>query len=343
MTIRNEPGSELVKRRILCIDGGGIVGTFPAAFLAGLEQHLDSPIGTYFDLIAGTSTGGILALGLGMGHPARRLLDLYETRGPEIFGQHRSQFANIAASIARQIRWIYRRKHNSSPLRMALEDTFGDRCIGEAQTRLLVPAWNPVLRTVYIYKTAHHPRLRTDYKARVVDAALATAAAPTYFNRHTTPQGVGLIDGGVWANNPTALAVVEAVTLLGWHPESLQVLSLACLDEVYDIPASVGFGTLGTKAMKLLMDGQSHGAMGIAKLLTGHEHERTAIHRITHTVPSDKYKLDNTAKIQDLKGLGYAMARDREPHLTPIFFDAPADRFDPIYKLDGEGASQSVI
>ena len=72
-------------RRILCIDGGGILGTFPAAFLAAIESELDRPISDYFDLIAGTSTGGILGIGLGMGLKASDILDLYENRGPEIF------------------------------------------------------------------------------------------------------------------------------------------------------------------------------------------------------------------------------------------------------------------
>src|SRR5437660_1257046 len=75
-------------RRILSIDGGGILGTFPAAVLAEIEQHLDYPIGSYFDLIAGTSTGGIIAIGLAMGLKASELLHLYETKGPAIFGQN---------------------------------------------------------------------------------------------------------------------------------------------------------------------------------------------------------------------------------------------------------------
>ena len=66
-------GSNRQIRRILSIDGGGIKGTMPAAFLAGLEEDLGQPIGCYFDLIAGTSTGGIIALGLGLGRTAREL------------------------------------------------------------------------------------------------------------------------------------------------------------------------------------------------------------------------------------------------------------------------------
>ncbi|WP_086134589.1 CBASS cGAMP-activated phospholipase [Methylocaldum sp. SAD2] len=334
--MKNEEEPHTPKRRILCIDGGGILGTFPAAFLAGLEQHLPHPIGSYFDLIAGTSTGGIIAIGLAMGLRASDLLDLYEKRGPEIFGQGRGPVADFLCDKLRLGRWLVMNKHDAGPLRAVLEDVLGGKRIGDARTRLLIPAWNPVARSVYIYKTAHHPRLKNDYKALAVDAALATAAAPTYFRQHVTQHAVGLTDGGTWANNPMALAVVEAITLLRWPRNSLHVLSLGCLEETYTINKWAGIGTLGSKVIKLCMDGQSHGAMGIAKLLTGHEHERTAIHRINHTVPSNTYRMDDTRVIQDLKGLGYSFARDRQPVLDPVFFGSPAEAFSPIYTLDGE-------
>lgn len=335
--MKNKEEQEVPKRRILCIDGGGILGTFPAAFLASLEEHLEGrPIGSYFDLIAGTSTGGIIALGLGMGLRALELLDLYERRGPEIFGQGRGAIADFIFDKLRCRRWLMMNKHDSGPLRKALEDTLGSKRIGDARTRLLIPAWNPVARSVYIYKTAHHARLRNDYKCLAVDAALATSAAPTYFRRHITQHSVGLTDGGTWANNPIALATVEAVTLLGWPRTSLHILSLGCLEETYKVPKWAGIGSLGTKAIKLFMDGQSHGAMGIAKLLTGHEHERTAIHRMNHTVPYNTYKMDDTRVIQDLKGLGFSMARDRQPVLDPVFFSQPAEAFMPVYTLNEE-------
>ena len=224
------------QRRILSIDGGGILGTFPAAFLAGLEQHLPKPIGCYFDLIAGTSTGGIIAIGLAMGLRAFELLDLYEQRGPEIFGQGGGRVANFILGKLRLGRWLIMPKYDPAQLQAVLEEVLGDRRIGDAKTRLLVPAWNPVARSVYIYKTAHHRRLRTDYKSLAVDAAMATAAAPTYFRQHVTWDAAGLTDGGTWANNPTALAVVEAIATLGWPCDSLHVLSLGCLDETYTIP-----------------------------------------------------------------------------------------------------------
>lgn len=327
------------KRRILSIDGGGLLGTFPAAFLAALEERLENPIGQYFDLIAGTSTGGIIALGLAMGLRASEILQLYEDRGAEIFGQHHDPLKNYVFRQFRKIRWLRRSKYDSDKLRESLSGVFGEQRIGNASTRLVIPAWSQTAGSVYIYKTAHHPRLKTDYKGLVVDAALATAAAPTYFKAHITEHDVGLVDGGVWANNPIAIAVVEAVTLLDWPRDSLYVLSLGCLNESYSIPGSAGLLTMGKKAISLLMDGQSHSAMGIAKLLTGDEHERQAIYRIDHTVPFGEYGMDDAKVIPRLKGLGYERARDRYPILEKVFFDQPTEGFNPCYSLDHKGTS----
>ena len=182
-----------------------------------------------------------------------------------------------------------------------LHDVLDDKRLGESKTRLVIPAWNPACQAVYIYKTAHHERLTTDYKALALDAALATSAAPTYFKEYVRGDGVGLIDGGIWANNPIAIAVVEAVGLLGWNPSQLRVLSLGCLSETYSVPKAAGWGTLVSKVKTLFMDGQSHGAMGIAKLLTGHEHYQEIIHRIDQVVPYNKYHMDDIRLIPTSK------------------------------------------
>lgn len=319
-------------RRILSIDGGGIMGTFPAAFLASLETELGEPIGRYFDLIAGTSTGGILAIGLAMGIPAKDLLELYEARGPEIFGQEEHGGPQWARRLSRSVRHLFRPKHDADVLREVLSDTLGELKIGDAITRLIVPAWEADRQSVYIFKTAHHERLKTDYRRSAVDAALATAAAPSYFKRHRTPDGVGLIDGGVWANNPVALAVVEAITLLGWPPQSLHVLSVGCVNEVYMLDEAPGAGSLVLDLARLFMNGQTHGALGMAKLLTGHEYERHAIFRVCPDVPKNIFKLDDTTKIGRLKGLGFSSARENRPRLEPVFFSAPAVPFLPLYR-----------
>lgn len=320
-------------KRILSIDGGGIKGTQPAAFLAQLEEDLDQPIGRYFDLIAGTSTGGILAIGLAMGISAKSLLSLYETRGPTIFGQaeNKSWLSRKTSDVRASVRHWIKPKHELSVLRDELHAILGERLIGDAQTRLMVPAWDADQRSVYIYKTAHHPRLTTDYRKPALDAALATSAAPTYFASHKTVDDIGLLDGGTWCNNPVGVATVEAVSMLGWNASELNILSLGCVDEVYLLPEAPGKANLGVRALSLFMDGQSRGALGIARQLTGDPHTRKAVHRYSPTVPIDFFGLDDTRKIQRLKGLGASSARHAAPVLSPIFFQHPAEPFVPVH------------
>ena len=320
-------------KRILSIDGGGIKGIFPAAFLATLEEDIDGPIGQYFDLIAGTSTGGILAIGLAMGLSAKELLELYVTKGPHIFG-HSGRGIGAHLQLAKQkVRHLFKPKHDADILRAELVRILGHRRIGEASQRLLVPAWDADQRSVYIYKTAHHERLKTDYKKEAVDAAMATAAAPTYYRRHRTADNVGLLDGGVWANNPIALAVVEAITLLGWPKDQLRILSLGCVNEVYMLNEAPGLVGLGLDLLKLFMDGQSRGAMGMAKLLTGHEYERISIFRYCPNAPKGFFKLDDTSRIDRLTGLGASSARSARPAVEPVFLTKPAAPFAPVYSL----------
>jgi patatin-like phospholipase/acyl hydrolase len=321
------------------MDGGGLLSTFPASFLSAIEAKVALPLGRYFDLIVGTSGGGIIALGLGLGLKASEILDLYVEKGPAIFGQGNGQLVDAALQTARSIRQLVAPKHGSAALRASLEEVLGARRLGEATTRVMIPAWNPTARSLYVYKTAHHPRFKTDYLDPAVDVAMATAAAPTYFREHTTANDVGLIDGGVWANNPIGAAVIEAVAVLGWPASQLQILSLGCLDETYRTPKAAGIGTLGSQAIKLLMDGQSKAALGTAMLLTGHPHDRTAIHRIDHQVPSNIYRMDDAGVIGELKGLGFAFAREKLPILEMVFFDKPAEQFVPCHALrDGRAA-----
>ncbi len=320
-------------RRILTIDGGGIRGTFPAAFLANLEKDLEYPIGRYFDLIAGTSTGGIIAIGLALGLRAGEILKLYEEKGRAIFGQTRRGLAGWLSRNYRFGRWLlWGPKYSAEPLRAALREVLGEKRLGDARTRLMIPAWHPKTQAVYIFKTAHHPRLQTDYKELAVDAAMATAAAPTFFRQHITANDVGLVDGGLWANNPTGIAVVEAISMLGWPADQLKVLSIGCLDDIKAIREAYGAARLAPQLASLFMAGQSHGSLGVAHILTGDPHQRAAIYRISPPVPDGFYTLDNTRRIGDLKDQAFAEARIRKPILQPVFFADPADEFIPVHR-----------
>ena len=321
--------------KILSIDGGGIRGTFPAAYLADFEKEIDHPLHEYFDLIAGTSTGGIIAIGLAMGMTANEILELYESRGPEIFSQQQDGFVGWGQRNLRKFKWkFWGPKYDTQALQAALTDILGERRIGDAKTRLLIPAWNPKMGTVYIFKTAHHQRLRTDYKELAADVAMATAAAPTFFREFITSRDVGLVDGGVWANNPTGFAVAEGIGTLGWEPSEIRVLSIGCLEEITKMRDAYGAVRLAPKLAGLFMSGQSQGSIGLAHILTGDVGgaNHKAIHRISQPVPENSYSLDDTKIIQELKSRACAQARIDKPNLMNIFFDQIAETFNPIYR-----------
>jgi len=319
--------------RILSLDGGGIRGVFPAALLSRLEEHLEHPIGRYFDLIAGTSTGGIIAIGLGLGLPAREILRLYVEEGPAIFDQQHGSIENWVRQKACGLAHLFVTKHSSASLQCALGRVLGRRRLGESQTRLVIPAWHPVLERVYIYKTAHHSRLETDYKQPAIDAAMATAAAPTFLKPHMTESLVELVDGGVWANNPIGVAAIEAIGMLGWPGDKLKILSIGTIDEPGQLPRLRGKLPMAASVTRLFMAGQAHSAMGTAKIITGDLHERKAIWRIDQMAPEGRYTLDNTARISEMRDRAFVEAREQLPDLRRHFFGQPAAEFVPFNKL----------
>lgn len=313
-------------RRILCIDGGGIKGVFPASFLATIEDTLDKPVSRFFDLIVGTSTGGIIALGMGLGFSARQMLAFYEDSGPKIF---------CGNGRLRWLRQLLRAKYEPTALRSALHDVFGKRLIGESSTRLVIPSFNVETGEVHVWKTAHHPRLQRDYRHDAVEVALSTAAAPTYFPTHLTQKGIPLIDGGVWANNPVAIATVEALGILGWGASEIQILSLGCTTPPLAINwgrnHSLGIVGWSRKIVDVFMTAQSASAIGMTQHLLANRNQLT---RICPIVGQGRFGLDGIEGIPVLRGLGDFEARKALPELRNRFFDHPeAETFQPIYSV----------
>lgn len=198
-------------RAILSIDGGGIRGIIPAIVLNYIEQETDKPIADLFDVIAGTSTGGILALGLTKpgedGRPALTALDLvelYERRGEEIFPPSRFAF----------IRQLNEEKYSAEGLERALREKLGDTRISEAIAEVIVTAYDIQRRAPIFFRTAKAIEDRESHDFLMRDVARATSAAPTYFEPFqlaaVSPQpDYALVDGGVFANNPAMCAFVD--------------------------------------------------------------------------------------------------------------------------------------
>lgn len=210
--------------RILSIDGGGIRGIFPAAALAAVERRYTggNSVADYFDLVVGTSTGGILAVGLGAGVDTATLLELYPKRGAEIFppGRH-GRVSDFAG-------YVYDRQ----ALENVLTECLGNKPFGESRLRLCVPAFEGRHSEVYVFKTPHHKDYKTDRFEKMITVALATAAAPTYF-RPVEHGGYVMVDGGVWANNPIMIGLVEALSSFDVSREQIEILSLGCGDDPY--------------------------------------------------------------------------------------------------------------
>lgn len=227
--------------QILSLSGGGYRGLFTAEVLARLEEHAGRPIGECFDLIAGTSIGGIIALGLGMGQRAGSIRDAFLEEGITIFPPRPpAPKRGIRARYAQYRSFVDGPKYDASALRRTVERIVGaETPLGAARTRLLIPAINMTEGRVQIFKTPHGPTLRVDQYLRAVDVAMATSAAPTFFPLAKVGESF-FADGGLVANSPDMCAVHEAVHFAGQRKEDVRVLSIGTTSAGFGLPASLG-------------------------------------------------------------------------------------------------------
>jgi patatin-like phospholipase/acyl hydrolase len=317
--------------RILAVDGGGIRGVFPAAVLADLEGSLppDDSIARHFDLVSGTSTGGIIALGLGAGKSAREIRDLYINRGPEIFppiwdnllGRGWKAFRNNVLNATFH-------RYSRRALERVLQEFLGDRLLGESTVRQVIPAFDGRFSEVFLFKTRHHADYGQDWRKRMVDVALATSAAPTIY-RPLESGGYRLIDGGVWANNPVMLAVIEAMIAYDVPRERIKVLSLGCGDEPYHVTRRMTWGGLWhwRKIIGAAMRAQSLAATNQTRLLLGPAN----VVRIDPTLVGQPIELDDYRRAMDelLPAASAAVAAQRG-RVAEMFLAQFAQQFVPV-------------
>jgi len=227
--------------RILSIDGGGIRGVIPGTIIAALEKAVGAPLASKFHLIAGTSTGGILASGLARELPAPKLLDFYTTDGAGIFTP--AFLGDLDGP-----------KYAAAPLEAALKTALGDTKLSDLKHDLLVPAYdlqaraNMLLRSWCARGVESTDLHGDDFLLR--DVARATSAAPTYFPPASVPslsgKSYGLVDGGMFANNPALLALVAARRLMPLATRFLVVsLGTGAVESPIAYADAVNWGLIG--------------------------------------------------------------------------------------------------
>jgi patatin-like phospholipase/acyl hydrolase len=205
--------------KVLAIDGGGIRGIIPAIILAEIQKRITQELFQVFDLIAGTSTGGIIALGIGTrckgGRPyaPAELLDLYVKNGPAIFKKN----------LLTPERQVILPKYSPDPLESVLEQFFHDVEFSTALTPLLISSYDLQGQIPFFFKS-HRIAADPTFNWKLTEIARATSAAPTFFSPlHVTRDGkdYALVDGGVFVNNPSMAAYAEARSL---YPEATEVM-----------------------------------------------------------------------------------------------------------------------
>ncbi len=320
-----------MKRKILSIDGGGIKGVYAASFLAELEKHMPEGkcLADYFDIIAGTSTGAIIAAGIAVGIPVKECLKLYQEKGREIFPP-RPSF------------WHLLRPYSTGPLQRNLESVFGNMILDDCITRLEIPIYNITDNHARILKTRHHLDYERDYKVRIVDALLSTTAAPTYFRPYTFSEeyyknkSYSYIDGGVGGNNPSMFALTEGIARLNWPIEDMYMLSVSCLAQAKPIEKQLKMSVFSVpKLIEFYMNAENTYSKNTCHMVL-----KDRFYRIEAKGLKKDYRMDYAGKkeIEEMICLGKKSAKkfladelkDGRPGVVSTFLDEPVEKYERV-------------
>ena len=217
---------------ILSVDGGGFRGLFAAHLLKKMEETLQTDWRSRFGLLAGTSTGAIVTAGLASGVSAADLTEFYKTHGKAIFRPRtwsRFDIPKLCTS-----------RYSSKTLKDLLDDVFGNKTLGDIDFPLILPSVDIGNGCVHVLKSKYHGEFIRDQDVLVSDAVLASCSAPTYFDPHVVNGTYQLVDGGLWANNPSLVAAIDAHYRLRIPLEDIRVLSIGTGKSTTFYPRSKG-------------------------------------------------------------------------------------------------------
>ncbi|MFD0836663.1 CBASS cGAMP-activated phospholipase [Mariniflexile aquimaris] len=258
--------------KILSIDGGGIKGLYSASILKKFEEKFNCKTSDHFDMICGTSTGGLIALALSLKISAKNICEFYENKGELIFPKHKKRkipfFGTIDYGFLKQI--AKGGKYSDKGLKEALIEIFEKKQIKDCSNLLCIPSYSITEAKPKVFKFDHlKGKLSRDNEAPIIDIALATTAAPTYFPMAESEfyDNEQFIDGGVWANNPALVGLLEALNYFVGNSESkeydsIEILSLSSLTitggKKIGLKRERSFKDWGADLFETSMNGQSY-------------------------------------------------------------------------------------
>jgi len=311
-------------KRVLSLDGGGIRGIIPALVVAHLERQMGAPASELFDLIVGTSTGGILALGLSLQDQrggsflaAKKMVTLYERHGAEIFERSLWRKLRTAGGLLEEA-------YSHEALEKVLHQYFGNKRMGDCGTPVMVTSYDIERRKTVFLKSWHpdHSELLC------AEASRATSAAPTYFepvNLQWAEQSRTLIDGGVFINSPAVSAYAEARKLFPDEPIVMLSLGTGELTRPipYDEARTWGSALWIMSLLDCMLDGASKAADHQMRLFLGDHYLRL---QTQLRYASDDMDDASRGNIRNLKQTGRELIEREEEALRRFFaLDAPDD------------------
>jgi hypothetical protein len=316
---------------ILAIDGGGIRGLIPAVVLERIETETKKPISDLFDLIIGTSTGGIIGLGLTVPNEGTRpryqaseIVNLYVTKGETIFSRSvGSRFGSLWGGIGS----VY----PADRIEEVLQQYFAETRLKDARTEVVVTSYDIEKRHPYFLKSFHARRQPVERDCYMWQAARATSAAPWYFppyklDRESAPDDyLTLVDGGVFVNNPALAGYTEALALTHQRPDvDYLVVSLGTGDMTRRFPYedAEGWGVRGwlERILDIVFDGTSsaidHQMRLLLPELEGHSRYFRFQCPLTHA--SDEMDLATKDNIKALRDQAWNLMRKEEARLQQL-------------------------
>lgn len=328
MAMHDSPSTGGKVFRILSIDGGGIRGIIPALILQKIEKEMGKPIHELFDLIAGTSTGGLISAGLCYSkngtnpvYTTNDILEVYRSRGKDIFPS-KGKIGNWWRR--KPISYLFRPQFRPTGLQSVLTELFGEARLSDSLRPLLIGCYDATHNTPLFFKSRYARETNSLQNPKMVDVCRATSAAPTYlppyqFRYHSRrtekAKQILCLDGGVCINNP-AMAAIAEVSKHGAHPYYLG------LDQEYDSKESYPFSCVPADQIFCLSVGTGYYQDFI--------HQRKSMHwgKLNWLIPSLDILMWGNAQVVDYQGREMLRTGPKESNYHRIQCDIDVDCID---------------